>query len=553
MFSPPAPIDRDVDCLAANLSALRQRSGRDWHLGTPLLPAAARACEAPADAEARLAASLHGQVPAAVFVIGSGGGAILDAIEAVNPAAEVVLIEPDPGWAEQLLSARDWSGWILTGRLTLLVGPDFAGASGAWRPEQLPRRLPVLILPALARLLPDDTHTAERLVQQLIEDARANAEARRTHATRYLLHTLANAPRIAREGDVASLFGAFAKVPAVIVGAGPSLDGRLPELAAVADRVLIVACAAAARPLLLSGIAPHFIVAVDPSETNGAHLVGLPGGRRPWLVAEGSLFPTALAAFEGRTFFFNVSDHHPWPWLASLGVSRGRLAAWGSGASSALDFALRLGCGPILFAGMDFAFTGGRPYCRGTTFESQWALALSSGQSFDSLCHQAINRWPAAFEHDAEGHLVRTAAHLVSFRNWIRQRIEASPRVRFKQVTPGGILHHPCIEQTSFEDGLAEFGSLQARHIDAQIRHHHRQSPSLTGRLLTGIDRLLEGALGEDDPRPRWLEFAGRSVRAELFAAALRSHEYEAWVEARQSPVTTHQSPVGVASRLATD
>lgn len=522
------------DCLAANLSALQQRTGREWHLGRPLLPVTAREAEPVAEAETRLADALRGATPSVVFLIGSGGGAIFDVIEAANPAAEVVLLEPDPGLAEHFLSIRDWSGWILTGRLTLLIGPDYAGASGAWRPEQLPRRLPVIVLPALARLLPDDTHAAERLVQQLIEEARANAEARRSHAGRYLLQTLANAPRIAREGDVASLFGAFPKVPALIVGAGPSLDGRLPELAAVADRVLIVACAAAARPLLLSGITPHFIVAVDPSESNGAHLAGLPGVRRSWLVAEGSLSPTSLAPFERRTFFFNVSDHHPWPWLSSLGLHRGRLAAWGSGASSALDFALRLGCGPILFAGMDFAFTAGRPYCRGTTFESQWALLLSAGQSFDAICHQMINRWPPAFEHDADGHLVRTAAHLISFRNWIRQRIEAAPRVRFKQVTPGGILHHPCIEQTSCEDGLAEFGALDGRRLDAQIRERHHRTPALTARLCEGTARLLEESARESDPRARWLDFAGRSVRPELFAAALRSAEYEAWALARQ-------------------
>ena len=70
----------------------------------------------------------------------------------------------------------------------------------------------------------------------MIDEARANADARRAHAARYLLNTLTNASTTAREGDIRSLFDAFEGVPAVIVGAGPSLDGRLHEVAAMSDR-----------------------------------------------------------------------------------------------------------------------------------------------------------------------------------------------------------------------------------------------------------------------------------------------------------------------------
>ena len=208
--------------LASNLSALGHRAGRDCHLGAPILPSSIWSDETEAAAAARWREAMGHRVPSVVFLIGSGGGAMLDALERMNPAAEIILVEPDPGAAERLLSRRDWTGWILTGRLTLLVGPDFAGASGAWRPESLPQSLPVLVLPELAERLPAEALDAERLVHRLIDEARANAEARRAHAGRYLLHTLANAPRIAREGNVSALGNAALNQPARAALAGPA-------------------------------------------------------------------------------------------------------------------------------------------------------------------------------------------------------------------------------------------------------------------------------------------------------------------------------------------
>ena len=46
---------------------------------------------------------------------------------------------------------------------------------------------------------------------------------------------------IAAEGEVSELFGAFAGTPAVVVGAGPSLDKDLEVLSGLQERVLVVA------------------------------------------------------------------------------------------------------------------------------------------------------------------------------------------------------------------------------------------------------------------------------------------------------------------------
>jgi hypothetical protein len=458
----------------------------------------------------------------------------MSAAVAHEPAGRVIILALDSAAAAAVQQELEQTSLAAAGRITILVGPEYAGASGAWRPTALPHDDPQVVIDTVAQAgQPDAVAGAEQVVRRITDEARANAEARRTHAGRYLLHTLANAPNVAHEGDVASLTGSFSGVPAIIVGAGPSLDGMIPELAACRTRAIVIAADTAARPMLALGVAPHFIVAIDPAESNAMHLSGLHSPRGAWLVAEASLHPTALAAFQGRTFFCNVSDHQPWPWLASLGLGRGRLSAWGSVATSALDLALRMGCGPIVFAGLDFAFVDSRPYCRGTTFEAQWAAWMAGGQDFQAICNLLINRWPSALEPDADGRLVRTAPHLIAFRNWIRERIDATSGVRFFNATPGGILHHPKIELASFADVLADAPSIDGRSLEMHVRGRHRArtgSSEGLARLFSAVDDMLTNEAGfRDDVRKEWLEFAGGSIRADAILSVLRSREFLAW------------------------
>src|SRR5690606_18170565 len=149
------------------------------------------------------------------------------------------------------------------------------------------------------------------------KNARANGEARRNFAGPYLLQTLGNLPDIARSAGIEALDGACTGTPAVVCGAGPSLDANLVDLRGIPDRALIVAADTALGLLVTGGVTPHLVVAADSSALNARHLTTVAGAGDVMLAAEGSLHPSAFAAFSGRTLTFRVSDHDPWPWLAT--------------------------------------------------------------------------------------------------------------------------------------------------------------------------------------------------------------------------------------------
>ena len=207
----------------------------------------------------------------------------------------------------------------------------------------------------------------------------------------------------------------------------------------------------ASGALFNAGIAPHLIVAVDPAEQNARHLTDLPPSRDTWLVTEASVDSLAVQCFAGRTFLFSVSDHQPWPWLRSLGRDVVRLRAWGSVLTTTFDLTLRMGCDPIAFVGADLAFTGNRPYARGVTYEHNWRRVAQLGVPMEQQWAEGVELSTRVMSPDVNGHEVRTAPHLVAFRDWLVEQMRRESGRRFINATGAGILHGATVNMSPHE------------------------------------------------------------------------------------------------------
>jgi len=186
--------------LVANLAALERAQGRRPTL-TGLDPDRARAIAddagglrlelaTPAGRWVGLDGPVITQFPRQVVVIGPALGRVLDAIEDVGAPTRVVALEPDPGVAVLMLARRDWSRWIEQGRLRLLTGPDYRGASTCAKDVDVSEPPLVLVSPQLAEHRPHDVAAAQAVAQRMVADAEKNANARKRFAGRYLLQSL---------------------------------------------------------------------------------------------------------------------------------------------------------------------------------------------------------------------------------------------------------------------------------------------------------------------------------------------------------------------------
>ena len=400
-----------------------------------------------AEAHTLIADAFTGGEPPLVIAIGLGLGYLLDAVDARSGLTKVLALEPVPSTLAHLLERPLPQRWIETGRLRVFSGPDYVGASDAWRlVEEFDRNPPVVVHPVLKREFVAEAARAHVTAIRIIQGAQANQDARRRFAGRYLLNTIRNLPVIAAESDAAALSGLFSRVPAVVVGAGPSLDGTIRDLRMLDGRVLVVSTDTAMRPLLHAGIQAHIAVAVDPSEANGRHLADLVGAQQTWLVAEGSVDARVYPVFAGRTFTFRVSDHHPWPWLREKGCHGGTLRCWGSVLTAAFDLACQAGCDPIVFIGADLAYTDGLPYCRNTIYEREWSHLHSPAELSEAFLAGLVDR-PTCTESDVQGKPVLTAPHFIQFRDWLVARAQDAVGRRILNATGGGILQGPGITQ----------------------------------------------------------------------------------------------------------
>src|SRR5262245_30367948 len=81
-----------------------------------------------------LQAALAGRpLPPVLVCIGLGEGHLLDALERHAPDTHVLALEPNRETARRFLQRRNWDDWRMSGRLSYLVEPEYAGAHDAWR------------------------------------------------------------------------------------------------------------------------------------------------------------------------------------------------------------------------------------------------------------------------------------------------------------------------------------------------------------------------------------------------------------------------------------
>jgi hypothetical protein len=477
-----------------------------------------------AEADRYLDHACPGTLPPVAIVIGPGLGYILETIERRAAGTKVIAIEPFAGMARAMLERRDWREWIHSGRLTLVVGPDYVGASDAGRlldDQSIPA--PAIEHPVLGGAFPAQIARAREVAQHIVRGAQSNAEARRRFAGRYLLNTIENLPALIAEGDVSSLRDLFHGVPALVVAAGPSLDRNIAQVRAAADRALIIAVDTTLRPLRAAGIRPHLVAAVDPSELNAKHLIGATDTDGSWLVSEGSVDPRVFSAFAGRVFGFRVGNHHPWPWLGSCGFDRGVLRAWGSVLTTAFDLACHAGCDPIVFAGVDLAYTDGVHYCRGTIHEDAANHSAPVEARADAFAAwQRDHQRPTCRETDIRGASIMSTPDFVQFRDWLVSRsVSVQPR-RVLNATGAGILHGGAITQIDLAELSLPPLPSGADQIQTRLEAAWGQSIEGRCRVATAIDTSARQD-GGGVPLGPWLAFAGDTASPEQIAGSVEA------------------------------
>ena len=165
---------------------------------------------------------------------------------------------------------------------------------------------------------------------------------------------------------------------ALILGAGPNLEKGLLPLKKHRQRYTLFCTDTAFPAVCAHGFTPEFFIALDPQHISYQHSIGAIPKETIGIFDLSAQTATARRFYEnGNTFFFTAGGH-PLVQTAALFSPFPQLTT-GSGtvAVAAYHAAQALGYRHIECSGMDFAYTGGKAYTRGTYLSEQYADSAS--------------------------------------------------------------------------------------------------------------------------------------------------------------------------------
>ena len=231
-----------------------------------------------------------------------------------------------------------------------------------------------------------------------------------------------------------NMAGRFRNVPAIICGAGPSLNKHLPMLGELKDKALIFGAGSALNSLNSVDLQPHFGAGIDPNPAQFDRLSTNTAFEVPFFYRN-RLHHRAFRMIHGSHLFitggggYGVSE-----WFEKRFGIEGRDIDEGFNVVNfCLDIARVMGCDPIIMLGMDLAFTGMEAYAEGIQEDAKVNKEeILSGIDLDSK---------AILRKDIHGKPIYTLWKWVAESNWISDFGKACDQLGITLInsTEGGI------------------------------------------------------------------------------------------------------------------
>ena len=386
------------------------------------------------------------------------------------PAAEAVIIEADSNIFLCCLAARRLAALFRHRRLSLLIGtqPEEAAsflASTGWNGKILFKA------PVLAEAYKPWYGTFFTLLERNKMKNSINAKTLERFGTLWLKNTVKNLDMLCTTAKIDCFKNAFSDTAAVVLAGGRSLTAHLEQIKKSGKDFLIIAVDTAMRACLRAGITPDFILSFDPQYWNYLHTAGL-DTHKSILISEAAVFPAVLRQ-RYRAVFLSESSAPFARYLEGKGEEQNgnkdcTLAAGGSVATTAWDFARYIGAKPVIMAGLDLAYPGKQTHFAGSTFEEavhtrSTRVASAEQANFNSL----YSAFPSLHQ-DYAGGTVLTDRRMLLYAWWFESTLAKYPEVKTFNLMPHGVFI-PGMPACSAEDFAGMTGGLPRAAINKRL------------------------------------------------------------------------------------
>ena len=237
----------------------------------------------------------------------------------------------------------------------------------------------------------------------------------------FLENMLSNFKYIAKATTVNNLENVYKNKPAIIISAGPSLIKNIDELKGI-DKALILSGGRTLGALQERNIEPTCLGIVDPAE-DSFKLVEpfIEKVKCPLFFCDLANEKVVKEHKAEKIFYSNCTLL-----FDAFKEDIKNLYGGGSIAHSLTNFAIHMGCNPIIFIGQDLAYTGERRH------------SIECGNKWDEKSFDVYRRNDDIYVKDIDGNPVRTSLVLNDFRICLERIIKQNPDISFINATEGG-------------------------------------------------------------------------------------------------------------------
>jgi len=254
----------------------------------------------------------------------------------------------------------------------------------------------------------------------------------------WLRNILKNSLFYPRVAGVEGVFQTARGYPALVIGAGPSLEKNVYLLKrAKENHWILIATDTVLTYLDRLGIEADFVVSVDPQDKNALYLMA--AHQRPWLVLDsGASFLTFLHYPLEKILLYDTVLPVYQVFCSFFG-KKGELACGGSVSTTAYDFAYRLGCDPIVFVGQDLAYSRRQTHAPHNALEAMLYGAVDRFHTYEgyNATSQTFSDRIEVLAWDRQ-HTVLTDRKFLTFKEWFVRKTREVP-ARTINATEGGL------------------------------------------------------------------------------------------------------------------
>jgi hypothetical protein len=288
----------------------------------------------------------------------------------------VLIVEKDPEFFRAAMMASDFSRIIRHPRIRLFVGeaPEDLFTGFRKHINRVPevshyfKSFKLVILPAARHFYGRYYEAAAKSLKSVVMLQIQHVGNDPYDSLLGVEQTLDNLQPALMDPGIAAFKDIFKGRPAILVGAGPSLNGCIDFLREASQRAVLVCVDAAFKPLMKKGIQPHVVTSIERSGGQGAFFSGLKGVDHTYFVFCPVTAKETYDAYAGpKIIAHRYLELDEW-----LGLGTGALTAGPLVGNFAFNIAEYFGCGPIIMVGQDLSFPErGATHVEGMVFGTQ--------------------------------------------------------------------------------------------------------------------------------------------------------------------------------------